>query len=205
MISVLDLEFNQAFDFGNNKIGNQVNPKCRFEIIQIGAVKVDSDYKVIDRFNTYIKPSLYPRIHPYVEKITGFTENSFIDSPTFPEAYLEFRKFLGDDTILGTWGYSDIKALFRNITFHNMHIEPIIMEYVDIQNLATNYLKFSKGGAIGLKSAVEKLEININDKIHFHNALGDAYYTAKVLQKINPNKPLIRIFNSKHIKQSNNN
>lgn len=200
MLTVLDLEFNQAYDFGDGNSITEPNLDCRFEIIQIGAVKVNDDYKVIDKFNIYIKPSLYPRIHPYVEKITGFKTEDFSFAPRFKEAYSKFRYFLGNDTVLGTWGYSDIKALFRNITFNKIMEPPIIIEYVDIQKIATNHLKYSRGGAIGLKNAVDALNITIDENKHFHNALGDAYYTAKVLETINPKELPVRIFNSKHIK-----
>ncbi len=197
MLTVIDLEFNQAFDFGDGNA--EPNPDCRFEIIQIGAVKIDKDFKLSDKFNIYIKPTLYPRIHPYVEKITGFKNEDFTYAPRFTEAYGKFRAFLGDDTVLGTWGYSDIKALYRNVTFNNIVKPPVIIEYVDIQKIATKYLKFSKGGTIGLKNAVEALEIKTDEDKQFHNALGDAYYTAKVLERIKPGKLPVRIFNSKHI------
>ena len=77
---------------------------------------------------------------------------------------------------------------------------PIIIQYVDIQKIATSHLKYSRGGAIGLKNAVDALKIKIEESKHFHNALGDAYYTAKVLETINPKELPVRIFNSKHIK-----
>lgn len=198
MLTIIDLEFNQAFNFDDESY--EPNPKCRFEIIQIGAVKVNDEFKVADNFNIYIKPNLYPRIHPYVEKITGFKTEDFSYAPRFREAYSKFRYFLGNDTVLGTWGYSDIKALFRNITFNNIMEPPVIIKYVDIQKIATQYLKYSKGGTIGLKNAVEALGIEIEENRHFHNALSDAYYTAKVLEAISPEKLPVRIFNSKHIK-----
>lgn len=200
MLTVLDLEFNQAFDFGDGSNTAEPNPKCRFEIIQIGAVKVNDDFEVKDKFNIYIKPTLYRRIHPYVEKITGFKTEDFSYAPRFKEAYSKFRYFLGDDTVLGTWGYSDIKALYRNITFNEILEPPIIINYVDIQKIATKHLKYNRGGAIGLKNAVDALGIKIDKNKHFHNALGDAYYTAKVLETINPANLPVRIFNSKHIK-----
>lgn len=68
MFTILDFEFNQAFSMNNGK--DMVNPKCRFEIIQIGAVKVDDNYDIVDEFNILIKPNIYPNIHPFVEKIT---------------------------------------------------------------------------------------------------------------------------------------
>ncbi len=198
MLTIIDLEFNQAYDFGDGT-GCEPNPDCRFEIIQIGAVKVNDSYNTVDTFNVCIKPTLYTRIHPYVEKITGFKTEDFNFSPRFNEAYSKFRQFMGNDTILGTWGYSDIKALYRNITFNKIVEPPVIIKYVDIQKIATSYLKYSKGGAIGLKNAVDAFEITIDEDKHFHNALSDAYYTAKVLETIKPEILPVRIFNSKHI------
>ena len=49
----------------------------RDRIIEIGAVKVDDNYDIIDEFNILIKPNIYPTIHPFVEKITGFTDKDF--------------------------------------------------------------------------------------------------------------------------------
>ncbi len=125
MFTILDFEFNQAFSMNNGK--DMVNPKCRFEIIQIGAVKVDDNYDIVDEFNILIKPNIYPNIHPFVEKITGFTDKDFKYKPYFPEAFKKFRRFLGNDTLLGTWGYSDIRALFRNLTYYNIATEPMII------------------------------------------------------------------------------
>ena len=53
---VLDLEFNQAFPF---KSGKKVepNPECPFEIIQIGAVKLNERFEQLDSFNCMISPS----------------------------------------------------------------------------------------------------------------------------------------------------
>ena len=67
---VLDLEFNQSFPF---KSGKKVepNPECPFEIIQIGAVKLNERFEQLDTFDAMIRPQIYPRLHPFVEKITG--------------------------------------------------------------------------------------------------------------------------------------
>lgn len=193
---VLDFEFNQAFEFGKN--GCKTNPDCRFEIIQIGAVKVNENYDITDSFDALIKPSIYRCIHPYVEKITGFTDKDFKKESVFKEVYPKFREFIGDDVLLGTWGNSDIRALYRNIVFHKLAQPPIMIQYVDIQNLATKALNYSKGSSIGLKNAVEAFEIEIDRP--FHNALDDAYYTARVLKTLDIEKPPIRIFNSSHLK-----
>lgn len=64
---VFDLEFNQFFKFNKNEV---VNPNLLNEIIQIGAIKLDDNLKVIDNFEILIKPVVYPIINPYVTKQT---------------------------------------------------------------------------------------------------------------------------------------
>ena len=70
---VLDLEFNQSFPF---KTGKKTEPvaECPFEIIQIGAVKLNENFDILEEFNYMIRPQIYPRLHPFVEKITGIRE-----------------------------------------------------------------------------------------------------------------------------------
>ena len=195
---VLDLEFNQGFDFEKNKSVNLI-PSCRFEIIQIGAVKLNEKFKIIDKFNEYIKPNLYKEIHPYVEKITGLTKEFLDDKPLFQEVEPKFKKFIGneDECIFCVWGKSDLRALYRNLAYYNFIKKDLILKYIDIQAKATKYLKFSKGGVIGLKSAIEMFNLPIEED--FHNALNDAIYTAKILKILKSEKMNIKIFNSKNI------
>ena len=81
---VLDFEFNQAFDFVENCPCDPF-PECRFEIIQIGAVKLDDNFKEIskDEFGNLLLPPSefnanlseleipspgFPRTHELVQK-----------------------------------------------------------------------------------------------------------------------------------------
>nr|WP_317359041.1 3'-5' exonuclease [uncultured Tyzzerella sp.] len=196
---VLDLEFNQAFDFENNKTILLI-PSCRFEIIQIGAVKLDENFNIIDKINIYIRPNLYKKMHPYVEKITGLSADFLKDKPPFNKAYKDFEKFLGkEEHIFCIWGSGDLKALYRNLSYYNMLSSDLILKYIDIQNMATKYLKYSKGGCIGLKTAIELLQLPIQED--FHDALNDAMYTAEIFKKICPKKLNLKVFNSKNVKK----
>ncbi len=197
MYTFLDFEFNQAFDFTDEPV--PVNENCRFEIIQIGAVRMDDSYNIKDEISIMIKPTIYPRMHPYVTKITGITAEDLQDKPFFPEAYRQFRQFIGSDRLLCTWGTSDIKALYRNMIYHHVAEPPVRIEYIDVQHIATRYLKFSHGGNIGLKNAVEALNLPADEQ--FHDACCDALYTARVFKAIHPEKPEIKIFNSTHLKK----
>ncbi len=195
MYTALDTEFNQAYDFPDEHM--QSDPACRFEIIQIGAVRLNSDMEEIDRFSTFIKPQIYKRMHPYVSKITGITESALKDAPYFDEAYEKFKEFVGDSKIYCVWGNSDIRALYRNLGYHGIINGSVTAEYIDVQHLTQKYLKYGKGRSVGLKNAVELLGIEMN--IPFHDALSDALYTAQVFKKVFECSDGIRIFNSKNI------
>ncbi|HCT63987.1 MAG TPA: exonuclease [Lachnospiraceae bacterium] len=183
---VLDLEFNQAYNFRKGK-RTILNPKLPFEIIQIGAVKMDNDFNITEKFNYFIKPQIYKRIHPIVEKLTGITIDKLIGSEDFLTAYNSFVSFIGsDDAVLCSWGIDDIKSLFRNIIYYNCDQSKITKKYTNIQSFATTHLNFEAGNSIGLKNAVELL--NLPKESQFHDALNDAYYTALVFQLVKPEK-----------------
>ena len=58
-IIVLDLEWNQHS--GGRK--ERILDKPIFEIIEIGAVKLDENYNIIDKFSQLIKPQIYHTMH----------------------------------------------------------------------------------------------------------------------------------------------
>lgn len=181
---VLDLEFNQSFPF---KTGAFVAPvaECPFEIIQIGAVKLNDSFQRIGTFNAMIQPKIYPRLHPFVEKITGITEEKLSGQQSFSEAFQKFISFIGsEDAILCTWGADDIKSLFRNILYYKLDTDSISHKYLNVQNFASAHLNYGAGKAIGLKNAVTELNISVSSP--FHDALNDAIYTALVFEVVHP-------------------
>jgi DNA polymerase III epsilon subunit-like protein len=190
---VLDPEFNQSFPFKNGR-KVEPNPECPFEIIQIGAVKLNDKFEQIDTFDAMIRPQIYPRLHPFVEKITGIHAEMLADKPDFKSAYEGFLKFIGNEpAILCTWGGDDIKSLFRNILFYNLNADALTDQYLNVQPFAAQYLNHEAGKAIGLKNAVEALGIPEGDT--FHDALNDAVYTAKIFAITHPAEIKAETFN----------
>ena len=58
-IIVLDLEWNQNSE--GKKDRNAEKPI--FEIIEIGAVKLNENYEIVDKFSQLIKPQIYHTMH----------------------------------------------------------------------------------------------------------------------------------------------
>lgn len=189
---VFDLEFNQSFNFNKGKAGLP-KPTCPFEIIQLGAVKLDENLNITGHFDRFIKPTIYKRLHPYVKKITGISMSQLKSAKPFKEVYNEFVNFTGKDSVFGVWGTADIKELLRNITYHKLDTSLMPVKYIDIQMHANRHLKRPSGTSVGLENAVELL--NIPTENEFHNAFNDAFYTAKVLEKIYSDKIKPEIYN----------
>lgn len=178
---VFDLEFNQGFDRKLNKTVS--DETCPFEIIQIGAVKLDSNLDMIDTFNTFVKPNIYKEIHPFIKKMTNINNEDVKNAPYFPEAFNMFKSFINEENnILCVWGNGDLKELYRNIKYHNLSTDNLSSNYINVQHHASVYFNNPTGKSIGLQNAITLLELN-QDK-SYHNALNDAYYTSLVFKRI---------------------
>ena len=178
---VLDLEWNQPISY-NSPAYKSVGGKLLFEMIQIGAVKVDEEFHVIDSFSQLIQPQHYVKLHPRIARITHISQDDLADAPVFPEAVAAFAAWCGEDCALLTWGCDDISVLNQNMTF--FQCETPLGKIYDIQRLFGEVIGNSKERK-GLKAAMEMLEIDPDeDNMPFHNAVNDAYYTALVFAKL---------------------
>ena len=66
---VVDFEWNQT-SYGK---GSE-NRKIPFEIIEIGAVKLNEKRKEVDRFSRTIRPKVYKKLHYITKELTGITQ-----------------------------------------------------------------------------------------------------------------------------------
>ncbi len=181
---VFDLEFNQYYSHIKED-RKHTEPECPFEIIQIGAVKLDENLNTVSSFDRMVNPEIFDTIHPYVKKITGITMDQLKQAKPFKEIYSEFTTFIESSTgnnVLSVWGSADIRELFRNIRYHKLDTSPVPEMFINIQSHASKYFTYPKGTHIGLEDAVELLSIPSKDD--FHNALNDAYYTAEIFKRI---------------------
>ena len=178
---IFDLEFNQDFSSMQDYVNKDV--KYPFEIIQIGAIKLDSSFNTIGTFNGYVKPTIYSKVNSFITKLTGITTEELLLADTFPEVYKNFVNFIDDpEAIFCIWGMSDIQELFKNINYHGLDNNFISKKFINIQPYVSKILGFTNNNLPKLQFAVEELKIDL--PYEFHNAFYDAYYTAEVFKKI---------------------
>lgn len=177
---VLDLEYNKTR--GRSR---EILEKYIFEIIEIGAVKLSEEFEILDTFRVYIKPNIYKNINKDVQNITNITKEDLEFGYNFIKAFKYFKNWRGNDNIYCTWSDNDIKVLIDNCKYYRINTNKWFNKFIDVQNELQYFLK--EGQKIGLVNAINKLHLNIEGKT-FHNALDDAFYTAKILQFLYVNK-----------------
>lgn len=198
---VFDLELNQGFNFTKGK-STAIKSSCPFEIIHLGAVKLNENLDFIGNFNYFIKPKIYTRLHPVVKKLTGIKKSEIKNAKPFREVFKLFMDFSGSDGVLCVWGTSDIKELIRNAEYHKLDASLIPDKYIDIQKYANKALNQPSGTSVGLGNAIRLLELP--SELSFHNAFNDAYYTAQVFKKIYTNDITPEIYSAYRTKTRDN-
>ncbi len=181
---VLDLEWNQ----GNSG----TEPECPglpFEIIDIGAIKVNEEGVMISEFNEIVRPTVYQELNYITSKLIHMQMKELQRGDCFPEVAGRFLDWCGEDYMFCTWGTQDLTELQRNMQFHEMlPLSDGPIAYLDVQKLFSIAYEDRKIRR-SLEYAVDYLDIEKD--IPFHRAFSDAYYTAKVLASIE-NKEVFR-------------
>lgn len=171
---VLDLEWNQS-DTGKEPGAKELP----FEIVDIGAVKLNAKREFTDSYNQLIKPSVYHHMHKFTGDLIHLRMKDLEKGRPFREAAEKFLSWCGEDYIFCTWGPLDLYELQRNMHYYKMPpLGTAPIRFLDIQKLFSIAYEDRKSRR-SLESAVDFL--NMEKDIPFHRAYSDAYYTAKIL------------------------
>ena len=110
------------------------NGKHKREIVQISALRVSNDLRVLDTFNVLCKPVINPILSDYFEQLTGIT-NKQIQSKgiSFKLAYKRFKKFVGKSRCLshgygGEWtDKCDGDIILENLKLYNKSLQSLLV------------------------------------------------------------------------------
>lgn len=175
---VLDLEWNQS-PFG--KSGEQKS--LPFEIIEIGAIKLNEKLEYVDQYQGIVRPQVYKEMNFETQKIVqvDLSEYSRIGR-IFSAVAKEFLKWCGEDYIFCTWGTLDVMELQRNMKYYGIsYLLPGPLKYYDIQKLFSFGYEDRK-----IRRTLEYVVqyFQIEEEEPYHLAIHDAAYTAKVMQNM---------------------
>lgn len=172
---VLDLEWNQ----GNT--GQEVK-EIPFEVIDIGAVKLNENRNIIDKYNQLVKPVVYRQMNRITGDLVHLHMEDLQRGRPFVEVMDEFLAWCGEDYIFCTWGPLDLFELQRNMHyFHMAALSKRPVRFLDVQKLFSIAYEDKKSRR-SLEYAIDYLEIEKD--VPFHRAFSDAYYTARILEQM---------------------
>lgn len=167
---VLDLEWNQTY-FPKNMIKEPV--LLRGEIVQIGAVKLNDGFRVVDTFKAMVAPKYYKKMHKRVSKLTGITTGQLQEGQPFPVVFEQFKAWCGQPCVFLTWGPDDINMLRDNVLLHALDAQWLPDTY-NVQIIFGDQI-LRERRQMALTDAMELLH---QPALVAHDALNDARNTA---------------------------
>ncbi len=176
------------------KFKKSAKPATSNEIIQIGAVRLDSDYNVRDSFCCLVKPE-YNTIESHIKNLTGISDSMVKGADMLNVAFGNFQRWIGDDeTRIYAWSDADelqfkneclMKGIFKEAPL------PFQRKWMNFQRVYARIL------GVGEKTQYQLSLMNALDMagIPFdgvqHNALDDAKNCAELLRLIKQDKKFV--------------
>lgn len=155
----------------------------KHEIIQIGAVMLDTKLRIVDEFSSYVKPE-YGKIDSFIEKLTGIGQECVENAPDLRAALMHLAMWIADqEVIVLSWSDSDYYQLQREIRIKKIKhhkIQDLLEGWVDFQRSFDQMLGLKKQYA--LEDALNISRIQSIGRTH--DGLCDAYNTARLFVKL---------------------
>ena len=153
--------------------------RCDTEIIEIGAVRTNLNYEIIDKMSVFVKPTKHG-ITPFCTELTSITQEMVDDGVTLEEGLKMVKDRLWTpDTLFCSWGYYDRNQI-------KMECEQKNIEY-PFDDLHEN-IKLVVKEKLGLKqkkSLPEILEIlGLEFEGNYHRGIDDALNMVKIMKKL---------------------
>ncbi len=174
---ILDMEWDSAYHPFYKRFVNQ--------ILQIGAVKLDDNFNVVDIFDVIVKSSISKKVSGRFSQLTGITGEIMRSGIDLCEAVQKYNEWLGDDTIMITWSNSDLYTIVENQRYLLKNLRFKTDKYLDLQKYIQgemSLLGYECKSQISLGNAAGILGIT-TDSYKLHNAKDDSLLCTEMLKK----------------------
>ncbi len=155
------------------------------EIIQIGAVKLDSNYQLTDRFSLNVRPELN-QIMPHITNLTGIRQEDVDDAPLLKEAIDIFARWIeegsekeGRKIRIYAWSNSDWRQFSGECRLKGLEIPSCFNRWMDFQRVYTRLMGLSRRSPLSLTNALGASEGTFSGSQH--SAVADAENSASLL------------------------
>lgn len=159
---------------------DKISGKKIAEIIDIGAVKLDEAYQIIDRFSLFVQPEYNTVLSKTCLQLTGITQENLADAPFLVDALCRFEEWIGDEEVkFYAWGHDDRNQIRRECQEKNLYpqMPRVYRRWLNLQNIFMRVYGFNK--RLGLLHAVEMVGFEFQGQQH--RAVYDALNGARLL------------------------
>lgn len=155
----------------------------RMETIEIGAVRLDEDFAVVNEFDEFVRPVVVPRLSSFCRRLTSITQEQVDAADTFPSVFAQFLRWIGPEPYrLVTWGVFDLDQIGRDCERHGV---PFPTELADRHlNLKSTFTKWTRVKRAGVREALDVLGIAHVGREH--RGIDDARNIARIGQVVLP-------------------
>ena len=174
------MEWNQSY---RGKVGKL--PDLPFEIIEVGAVKLNENLEPVSEFSRFVRPFVYTTLDYRVRALTKIQAKQLrSEGQDFATVMRDFFQWCSmekeEEVFFCSWGDTDLLELQRNLSiFSACGIRsPILSSIMMFKNSTAGVFRMRRSES-RLFRRVEAL--GLKKQGAFHRAIEDARYTAAVL------------------------
>ncbi|HLP71804.1 MAG TPA: 3'-5' exonuclease [Bacteroidales bacterium] len=151
------------------------------EIIEIGAVKLNSGFEKIDEFDVFIRPIENPLLSEFCHDLTHITQKDVDGASTFNNVLPEFIEWIGAEAyVLITWGNFDLTHMQVDCKRHKIKFPKHLSR--NPVNLKQHFADFRHIRPCGMDQALQMLNIPLTGK--HHRGIDDARNISKIAKRI---------------------
>ena len=148
-----------------------VEQTLRGEIIEIGAVKIDEDGRVLDTFSIHLRPRIFRKLQHHIAKVTGLKQADLDRGEPIVQGLRRFMQWCGPDAEFAEWGMDDVPVLKQNLFLCNLDESRPTVWY-DLQQIFLREHPRKEGEGMTLESVVTRLGLPMERPFHWTCAGG---------------------------------
>ena len=147
------------------------------EIIEIGAVKLDSNGNELGRFGKFAKPLEFPILSDFCIELTTIKQSDVDNADDLKDVLVDFFDWCDDATLI-SWGNYDKNQFNKDLKRNGM--SEFVNEHHSLKHLHGIWNKLRRGG-IGVSGALKMEGLTFDGTPH--RGICDAINIAKIFRK----------------------
>ena len=167
---------------------------CNNEVIEIGAVALDEEYKETGSFKLLVKPEYNAEVYKRYTALTGITAEMLAPAAHFAEALADFLRWCGEggeEYLIYSWSDNDLQQLQKETALKRIELSPeleyMFRQWRDFQKEYCQLVQLDH--QIALEKALDSVGIVFEGRVH--DAWCDARNTAE-LYRLSRNEEELR-------------